>query len=203
MEVTAIPTINIPEPLFPFMAEMAITPTQLVMLALAVGGITIVMLSTYRKSRRSRQNRGEPIREQYERLNRQSAVTRDVETAMLELDRLARQILGRIDTRFAKLETVIRDADERIAALSRLVHTSKGRPSLDVTLASQAPDEVALTSTAPVSAQRHDAVYRMADGGLSSLDIARETGKNKGEIDLILALRKTRQAGQRAETAVP
>lgn len=202
MEVMAIPTIDIPKLLFPVLAESAMTPTQLVMLALALGGITIVMLSTYRRSRRSRQTHSEPIRERYERLDRQTTVSKDVEKAMLELDRLARQILGRIDTRFAKLETVIRDADERIAALSRLVSIPKGRPSVDVTLAPQAPDEVAATTGAPESAQRHDAVYRMADGGLSSLDIARETGKNKGEIELILALRKTRQAGRPAETSV-
>ena len=168
---------------------------QLLMLGLAVGGLTIVMLSTYRRNRRSRFAPRATVRERYKELENSAGATRDVGTAMLELDQLARQIYGRIDTRFAKLETVIRDADERIAKLSRLAATSAessaGRSALDVTLDSQNPD-VRDSLLDPSGDKRHDAIYRMADGAMSAADIARDTGKTKGEIELILALRKTR-----------
>ena len=40
--------------------------------------------------------------------------------------------------------------------------------------------------------KRHDAIYRMSAGAMTAVDIARDTGKTTGEIELILALRKTR-----------
>ncbi len=173
----------------------ATSPMQLVMLVLAIGGITLVMLSTYRRSRRSRLTRVEDGRERYKELDSSVGATRDVEKAMVELEQLARQIHGRIDTRFAKLEMIIRDADERIAKLSRLAGKSSGGSAggsaLDVTLELQNPD--VRNSHSDLSGdQRHDAIYRMADGAMSAADIARDTGKTQGEIELILALRKTR-----------
>lgn len=169
----------------------ATSPMQLVMLVLAIGGITLVMLSTYRRSRRSRLTRVESVRERYKELDSSAGATRDVGKAMVELEQLARQIYGRIDTRFAKLEAIIRDADERIAKLSRLARTSAGGSALDVTLELQNPD--VRNSRPDLSGdQRHDAIYRMADGAMSAADIARDTGKTTGEIELILALRKTR-----------
>ncbi len=173
----------------------ATSPMQLVMLILAIGGITLVMLSTYRRSRRSRLTRVASVRERYKEFDSSVGATRDVGKAIVELEQLARQIHGRIDTRFAKLEMIIRDADERIAKLSRLAHTSgdisAGGSALDVTLELQNPD-VRNSRPALSGDKRHDAIYRMSDGAMSAADIARETGKTTGEIELILALRKTR-----------
>lgn len=168
---------------------------QLVMLALAIGGITLVMLSTYRRSRRSRLTRVASVRERYKELDNSVGASRDVGKALVELEQVARQIHGQIDTRFAKLEMIIRDADERIAKLSRLAGKSSGGSSggsaLDVTLELQNPD--VRTSRPDVSGdKRHDAIYLMADGAMPAGDIARDTGKTTGEIELILALRKTR-----------
>jgi hypothetical protein len=180
------------------LAEGAFNPTQLVMLALAIGGLTIVMLATYRKNRRSRQKPTSTVRDQYRQVNRQAVVTKDVDQAMVELDRLARQIHGQIDTRFAKLEAVIRDADQRIVTLSRLTNAPRGSAPLDVTLESQAPPvtvPASVAASAPISDQRYDAIYRMSDGGTSTVDIARKSGKTKGEVELILALRDSRRQG--------
>jgi hypothetical protein len=40
-------------------------------------------------------------------------------------------------------------------------------------------------------------VYRLADGGLTAIDIAREVGTTTGEVELILSLRKTRARAER------
>lgn len=164
---------------------------QLVMLALAVGGLAIVMVSTYNRNRRSRLAPRGNVREKYQKLDHPAGATHDVGKVMLELDQLARQIYGRIDTRFAKLEAVIRDADQRIATLTRLAGKSTGGSGVDVTLESQKP-RVPESLSDLSSDHRHNAIYRMADGAMSPADIARDTGKTQGEIELILALRKTR-----------
>ena len=175
--------------------------TQIIMLALAVGGLTVLMISTYRRTRERRFQPRLSARERYAEREKEAKATRDVEQVMLELDQLARQIHGRIDTRYAKLEAVIRDADERIDKLSRLVRGAKGDTTIDVTLDAEDPREPA-TSPNGDAESRHAAVYKLADGGLSAAEIGQEVGKTTGEIELILALRKARtEAAQSAAFA--
>ena len=153
---------------------------QIALLVLGILGLTIVLKSTYRRVNKSRRQPRSTARQLYADLQKKSEVKRDVEDVMLELDQLARQIHGRIDTKFAKLEAVIRDADERIDKLSRLTRAAKGSPA--VTDVKDGP---------------HAAIYRFADGGLSAPDIAQRVGKTAGEVELILALRKTKREADR------
>lgn len=111
------------------------------------------------------------------------AAQRDVEKQMtellVELEQMARQMTAQIDTRAAKLEMLIREADEKIALL-------RGSGSGPVATLC-APDRPTQTSTVPDP--RHADVYRLADQGLSPGEIARQLGRPYGEIELILALR--------------
>lgn len=96
---------------------------QLVILVLAAGGLGLVLLSTRKKmvdrSIAARQHRRP--RELAKSLEREAAVRNDLDQVMIELDTLSRQIHASIDTRYAKLEAVIRDADDRIAKLGALL----------------------------------------------------------------------------------
>ena len=94
---------------------LAMSTSQIVMLALAVAGLTILMLSTHRKVRDRHQQPRSTARQRYAELERGTKAKRDIEAVMLELDQLSRQVHGRLDTKYAKLEAVIRDADRRIA----------------------------------------------------------------------------------------
>ena len=162
--------------------------TQMVMLVLAIGGLTLVMLSTRRRIRESqRSSRTSSRREQ------EARATRDIEQVMLELDQLSRQVHGRLDTKLAKLEAVIRDADQRIDRLSRLNRADSG-PALEITLDQEDPR--CPSSVEPDN--RHVAIYRLADAGKSAAQIAQDVGQHVGEIELILALRRTSQGSKTA-----
>jgi len=116
---------------------------------------------------------------------------------MARLDDLARRIHARLDMKLATLEHLIRDADERIDKLTRSF--GDDRSQLDVTLASEDPHvEKALDAPRALDPVQ-TSVYRLADSGLESLRIAQEVGRTPGEVDLMLALRRTRQAA--AKTA--
>lgn len=106
----------------------------------------------------------------------QQQVRQDVESLIVELDELARKINAQIDTRFAKLEAVIRDADRRIATLERLANQA---------------DQAARPRPAPTSANdaQHAVVYELADAGKTPIEIARQLGRTPGEVELILNLR--------------
>ncbi|MFQ5590506.1 MAG: hypothetical protein ACE5HE_05015 [Phycisphaerae bacterium] len=177
--------------------------SRLLLLAGGVLGLGIVLRSTFRRVARSRTPPSTSARGVYAELTENTEARHDVERVMLELDQLARQIHGRIDTRCAKLEAIIRDADDRIDRLSRLVRDLKGEPRLDITVGdgpSPRPSskrETSSQSTTPGRDDpevRHAAVYRLADAGLSPQRIADKTGQTAGEVEFILALRRTKRA---------
>lgn len=159
---------------------------HLIALALAVIAI-FFLLTGLRRRQRERWSREETTGprepETSATLDSKQRLRRDLESLLGELNDLARKISAEIDTRFAKLEAAMRDADRRIATLHRLTR-----------------DLGEKTGNAPTQADdidtRHAAVYEMADAGVSPIDIARDLGKTPGEIELILNLRRTaRQAG--------
>lgn len=111
-------------------------------------------------------------------LQKKERLRRDLETLIGELQDLSRKISAEIDTRFAKLEASIRDADRRIAVLNRLARQGGSVPEDS----SPHGDE---------NAGRHNVVYELADAGFSCVEIAKDLGKTPGEIELILNLRRT------------
>ena len=183
------------------LGQTTMSGSQIILLALAVGGLTILMISTYRRTRERRRQPRIPARQRYAQLQTKAAATRDVEQVMLELDQLARQIHGRIDTRVAKLEAIIRDADERIDQLGRLVRAARGDATIDVTLDSEDP-HMPSPSANEETDDRHGAVYRLADGGLSAAQIGQEVGKTTGEVELILALRRARSKADKSAEVI-
>jgi len=175
--------------------------TTIAFFALAVVVLTLVMKSTGKRIQQSRANQDAPAGERYQELQQQSKAMRDVGDVMLELDKLARHVQGQLDTRFAKLETVIRDADKRIESLTNLLSQTKQNPSLDITLDSENPFVKPISKSNSDLASnfdndRYSSVYRLCDQGLSAEEIAHKVDQSTGEVELILALRKTKtQAG--------
>jgi hypothetical protein len=110
-------------------------------------------------------------------LAQQRAVERQMQNALVEMAEMARQISAQIDTRAAKLEALIREADQKIAAMK--AQDSNGSPPAS-----------SLPLDAPAQDPRHAQVYALADQGHSCNDIAQRLNRPSGEIELILALRR-------------
>jgi hypothetical protein len=132
------------------------------------------------------------------------AVERQMSDLLVELSEMARQITAQLDTRAAKLELLIKDADERIAELRSLGEsgaTLEPRPRDKWSVKGESvarlperglqasPSEGPQTVTSSDADPRHAAVYLLADQGRSAAEIARQLGRPGGEIELILALR--------------
>ena len=184
----------------PAMGGMGISLSQIVMFAVAIIGLTILMRSTFARARNSSRKPLESVKERYNNLSSQREARDDVQHVMIELDRLARQIHGRIDTKFAKLEAVIRHADARIDELSRLLRTAQGKETVDTTVTCTQPRETVVTP-ARAGRSQNATIYELADGRIAADEIARRVGKTTGEIELILALRRTKAEGERAAAA--
>jgi hypothetical protein len=128
-------------------------------------------------------------------LARQRAVERDVSNLLVELSEMTRRMTAQIDTRAAKLDALIREAEEKIALLRSLGqgHSSGGGPHgvlIEAKLleSDAVPMRQSEDSVPPVD-PRHAEVYDLADEGQSAQDIARHTGRPRGEVELIIALR--------------
>ena len=135
-------------------------------------------------------------------LGQQKMLERDMQNVIVELSELTRQMSAQLETRAAKLELLIRDADERVAILEAATRAAAARPAaLTIAgLGDHAIPELAAPPATPVvrtmrladdstSADRWNDVYRHASEGQSAREIARATGRPQGEIELILALR--------------
>ena len=123
----------------------------------------------------------------------QRAVERQMETLLVDLTEMARQIGAQLDTRAARLEALIHEADERIAHLRAAGVGSTAHDSSHCGIPTPPPThETAASAPASIASPHHAEVYALADEGRGAKEIAAELNRPSGEIELILALRTPR-----------
>jgi hypothetical protein len=188
------------------MAISGISSTQLVIIAVIIV-VTVLMLGNVRRKLRQRgPSPSEYAREQISRLKEHHEIKGDMEQLLVELHEAARRLNAQMDTKAARLEALIRDADERIAGLeaasapdatTRAPAAQVGHPPaehLDV-----AVDD----STSPAAGEerldplRHR-IFTLAEKGKTPVEIAQDTGVQPGEVELILALHASGRRGRSA-----
>jgi len=122
-------------------------------------------------------------------LAQQRSVERQMQSLLVELSEMARQISGQLDTRAAKLEILIKEADEKIAALKSAGGAAPPTPAAEFAIPAAAP-HIKPTEPSDLLDARHAMVYALADQGRTAHEIAHEIGRPSGEVELILALRQ-------------
>jgi hypothetical protein len=144
----------------------------------AIGALTIVFV-VFRPSFRKKKD---PLKQSGPQLSmsQQRSVERDMSNLLVELSEMARQVTAQLDTRSAKLEALMQDADKKIAELTRL--SSPARLEIRA-------EPVASPSLPPSTDPRYTAIYDLADAGSSVQEIAQQLDRPRGEVELILALR--------------
>lgn len=114
-------------------------------------------------------------------LSQQRSVERDMSNLLVELSDMARQISGQLDNRAARLELLIKEADEKIAAMQSIVAAPAGDHPAQIAAPAVTIEEM--------PDPRHAEIYRLSDQGRSAHEIASQLGRPSGEVELILALR--------------
>lgn len=115
----------------------------------------------------------------------------ELRSLMEQADQLADGLAADLDGRAARLEELIRRADERLNRLER----AEGQWRTE---AEQHPIAGGLIEPAPSAsigrAGNDDPItreiYRLSDSGLPPVEIARQLSQHAGKVELILALRK-------------
>jgi hypothetical protein len=161
--------------------------------------IVAILATAYLFLRAKAKARKDPLARQSTQpsLAQQRAVERQMSNLLVELSEMARAVSAGLDTRAAKLQVLIDEADQRIAALKALGVAQQAHPGPEAPHALLAPT-MRIVSDAPrelpAADPHHDQVYQLADLGKSPHEIAVMMGKPRGEIELILALRPRRAA---------
>lgn len=195
-----------------------IPPRDLLALAAILVAIVLMMMNVRRRINRERDSgaaqAAAALRPHDPALRNGHAVRRDIEQLMIELEELSRRISGEVETRYRKLEQVIADAERCIRELNRLIAESQRNhdepfrvekkscpdsPSREPPQGNGELDEppaggVAVRPPPPSNLNedpRYTSVYRLADQGVSAMDIARQLGRPVGEVELILDLRRS------------
>lgn len=163
---------------------------------LMVGGVLIITVCVFsmlrkrlRRSHRrppSFQRQRSERHERHERARDEHAAKQSIESLVVEAEELVRRLAAHLDSKSARLETLIRQADERIA---RLDGGGAGPPSTSSppSPGSSAPGAAHVESKLvdPISRD----IYRLADEGLAPIEIAQRLSEGVGKVELILALR--------------
>ncbi len=194
----------------PLMADSGISLQQIAMLAAIL--LAIITVMNMRRRRRPLDGSPKQYRREIDSATAQSAsIKRNLEQLLIELEELSRNINAQIDTKFAKLERSIIDADKRISALRILIDEAKrvgggggdrnGGPG---ERAGSGGGAVRRSAAGPAEAQgadrgeeagpvdeRYRRIYELADRGLGPVEIAQELGQKTGEVELILNLRES------------
>jgi hypothetical protein len=162
----------------------SLSSSQIALIVVIVGVSLIMLISTRRRImvRNSNSPRAY-VREQIAQIKEERQVSQEVCTVLQELEKLARQVNAQMDSRSAKLESLIRAADERINRLTRLTEAAS-EP-----VAAKASSVSASAALSPRQATLRRLVGELSDAGYNTLEIATRVGLPAGEVELILALR--------------
>ena len=157
----------------------------------AVAAVCALLLVSQRRRARDREpSTSGYVRELRSQIREQGEHHRETAELAIDLEEIARRITSEVDTRFVKLETVIRHADERIEHLERLLRSGGGNSTGEWTVDDQSgqagrPDEGEY-------ADSQAKVIALADAGLGELDIARRLKLSSAEVELILSMPRAR-----------
>jgi len=120
--------------------------------------------------------------------------TEDIQELMVRLEELSREMCGQIDTRFAKLEHVIAEAEGKLAALRGALRQAAECDPAAPPRADEPPSPERV---------RRARVCQLALAGRLHVEIAREMDMDVGEVELILALERSRLAIGESSAATP
>ena len=173
--------------------------SAMVLVGLGVMGLIYLMVLRPAAQKNKRRKRPDPLATPpsvRSSLAGERSAERGMQTLLLELENMSRQMSAQLDTKAAKLEALIREADAKTAALQSLLARDKAGALADRLMAGDEsgrhrparPAREAFGSGLAALAS-HRSIYDLSDAGDAAAAIARKLNRPAGEVELILALR--------------
>jgi hypothetical protein len=128
-------------------------------------------------------------------------VAAELQALLADLEETSRRLTAQLDNRHTRLEQLVAEADAKIAKLESLLkHGAEAATSPGPTVAIEAQSALERlrqerSAPPPEVDPAYQPIYALADRGKSPREIAQELGRQPGEIELILALRRGKRVG--------
>lgn len=132
-------------------------PNSMLQVGLVLLGVTVILgtINMQRRRKTHTPDMANYVREQAAKIRQKQGVQDDLEQIVVQINELARQLNAQMDTRFAKLEQVIAEADEKIEALEGLLRQAAGVKRVDVVVDDRpAQQDVSPVVETPVPASK-------------------------------------------------
>lgn len=163
----------------------------------AIIGIGFLMIISVR-GKVSRRNSARPSpREMIEQIKSRGLQRSESSASSADMVQATQRLAAQLDNKAAKLEVLIKHADERIAVLNKLhskaAPPKQAKPQAEFKKPPSPRPHLQMDNQRRASPQTMDpltrSVYNLADYGRSSLEIAQELDEQVGKVELILSLR--------------
>lgn len=121
----------------------------------------------------------------FEDINREKQVKEQLDDLLIRIQEVSREQIAKLDTKMRILNQLVIDAEQKKRELEALLQGS--------TAARPTPEPAAKPNPAPPPRPAnplHQRVYELQDQGKNLAEIGSATGLEKGEIELVLGLRK-------------
>jgi hypothetical protein len=123
-------------------------------------------------------------------------LTVEIQALLGEVEETARRAAAQVDNRYRKLEQLVLEADDKIQRLEALMAAAQRTGARGDVLAATGGAELLSRlrqergAPSAIEDPAYQPIYRLADAGRTPREIAQELGRQPGEVELILALRK-------------
>jgi hypothetical protein len=145
--------------------------------------------------RRRRESSGSPRLGRF--ADQEDRARDELERLLTEIQDLSREHIAKLDTKIRLLNQLLIESDQKKKELEALLGRAGGAGpvKLEASPRKSAPEGSSAPNRPPNPL--HDQVYHLSDEGKELLDICSATGLEKGEVELILGLRKMPPPGAR------
>lgn len=141
------------ETIWPILAAAGGLTDPMLLGGLALISMCLLVLGLLRRKATKMAGPKDYTREAASRIREQHAIQQDMETLIVKLSEAARELNAQMDTRFAKLELVVAEADRKTAALEALLRKSETGRTVDILVGdepAQPPPKPAPSAMHPV-----------------------------------------------------
>lgn len=169
-----------------------LTENPVAIIAIGVGMLALLYVLVLRPKGKAAKRRPDPLKtppgQRRSGLAAERSAERQMQSLVLDLEKLAREIGGQLDTKAAKLEALLARADaaaERLQATTPTVAQTKAATLVDAVAAGKS----GAADSGLAALDHHRQIYDLSDAGESLDAISRKVKRPAGEVELILALR--------------
>lgn len=158
---------------------------------LLIAGLLVVFFAVYMP----RKKLSAQYKKQDEELFKPDAVRQNLDIIFVQLQEFSRDSIARMDTKIRIMTQLLQEVDQKTRRLDALIKRAEELKAEGNPAFTSGPQTSISPQAAPQSAAytAHQKVYDLYDKGFPPVEIAKELGIDRGEVELIINLRNRTQ----------